>query len=570
VLDVQSKQLIKSASSRGEGVGSILQNQIDDLSREISQSIGISETAIKGTQFRISDVTTASMEAYHNFLKGQEAFDNIYYEDARKFLERAIGIDSAFAVAYLYLARVNDQLNEDEARDANYEKAKIYAHKANDKDRMYIEAYYAKSIEKNPEKRLIIMQQMADKYPREKQVFFSLGKYYHGEKEYTKSIDSYEKALQLDPHFGAVLNDLAYVYGDMGEFEKADEYLKKYSEALPGNANPFDSFGELYVRTGQFDKAIEKYKEALEVKPDFGSEWRIACLYGTREDYKTAIEWIDQYITRAKSQGQVTEGYWWKGFYYYLSGNPSRAEQLLDSCIEFSHKIKSRRVEALTGLLNSWILLDQGKAELGYDHYIKWYEYNINNSPQYLANWKADLAFYHGMNYIKQSKTDSARIELDEIRKLFPELTPLGKERHQYNKDYLYTQILIAEDSLDAAEKSNQKIKPMETPFRFIFNYLAFNFPFTRDGLAQVYQQHGKIDQAINEYKKLIELDPKKREPRFINAKYHYRLAKLYEQNGQTEKAIQQYSKFLKIWEKAEQNLPEFIDARKKVEALNQ
>ncbi len=43
VLDEQSKRLLKSASSKGEGVGSILQNQIDELSKAISNSVVISE-----------------------------------------------------------------------------------------------------------------------------------------------------------------------------------------------------------------------------------------------------------------------------------------------------------------------------------------------------------------------------------------------------------------------------------------------------------------------------------------------------------------------------------------------
>ncbi|MDD1778893.1 MAG: tetratricopeptide repeat protein, partial [Candidatus Helarchaeota archaeon] len=113
--------------------------------------------------------------------------------------------------------------------------------------------------------------------------------------------------------------------------------------------------------------------------------------------------------------------------------------------------------------------------------------------------------------------------------------------------------------------QSNERIKPMETPFRFIMNYLIFNFPLTRDELAQAYQQCGRIDQAIKEYEKLIQLDPKKREPRFINPKYHYRLAKLYEQKGQTEEAIKQYALFLKIWSNAEKDLPELIDAKSRL-----
>ena len=63
VLDVATKQIIKSASTKGEGIGSILESQIDDLSKEISQSIGISYSKIAAIKMRIIDVTTNSMEA---------------------------------------------------------------------------------------------------------------------------------------------------------------------------------------------------------------------------------------------------------------------------------------------------------------------------------------------------------------------------------------------------------------------------------------------------------------------------------------------------------------------------
>ncbi|NIW00036.1 tetratricopeptide repeat protein, partial [Candidatus Saccharibacteria bacterium] len=119
-------------------------------------------------------------------------------------------------------------------------------------------------------------------------------------------------------------------------------YLKKYEQVIPGDANPYDSFAELYLRTGRFEKAINKYKEALEVKPDFGSEWRIAYIYAMQEDYQSSLNWIDQLITEAQTQARVRLGYWWKGFYHYLSGNLKQALVDLDFSFEVSRKIKSR------------------------------------------------------------------------------------------------------------------------------------------------------------------------------------------------------------------------------------
>ena len=97
---------------------------------------------------------------------------------------------------------------------------------------------------------------------------------------------------------------------------------------------------------------------------------------------------------------------------------------------------------------------------------------------------------------------------------------------------------------------------------------LWINFPFERDGLAQAYLRHGDIDQAILEYKKLIEIDPKTREWRLIYPKYHYRLAKFYEEKNLYKEAMEQYEKFLEIWKNADKDLPEFVDAKSRLAKL--
>jgi len=83
-----------------------------------------------------------------------------------------------------------------------------------------------------------------------------------------------------------------------------------------------------------------------------------------------------------------------------------------------------------------------------------------------------------------------------------------------------------------------------------------------RDALAQAHARQGNIDQAIKEYKKLIDTNPKTREWRLIYSKYHYRLAKLYETKNLNNKAIEQYEKFLKIYKNAEEDMSELKDAK--------
>ncbi|MBA7676344.1 Serine/threonine-protein kinase PknD [subsurface metagenome] len=112
VIDVDSKEVLKTTSSKGEGVSSILNKQIDELSRDISEGAGLSERRIESMDKQITSITTSSMEAYNYFLRGREDAEKFYFDDARKFLERAVDIDSNFATAYLYLAPIYNWLGE--------------------------------------------------------------------------------------------------------------------------------------------------------------------------------------------------------------------------------------------------------------------------------------------------------------------------------------------------------------------------------------------------------------------------------------------------------------------------
>ncbi len=75
VLDVQSKRLLKSASARGEGAGSILKSQIDQLSEQIIRGIGIFPKKEKlEPQISVAEITTNSLKAYRYYLKATSAF----------------------------------------------------------------------------------------------------------------------------------------------------------------------------------------------------------------------------------------------------------------------------------------------------------------------------------------------------------------------------------------------------------------------------------------------------------------------------------------------------------------
>lgn len=79
-----------------------------------------------------------------------------------------------------------------------------------------------------------------------------------------ESLAMIKKALQSDPQNGAYLDSLGWVYFKMGDFEKAEENLRKAAAKSPNDPTVQDHLGELYSRTNRWKLAATHWERALE------------------------------------------------------------------------------------------------------------------------------------------------------------------------------------------------------------------------------------------------------------------------------------------------------------------
>jgi serine/threonine protein kinase/Tfp pilus assembly protein PilF len=567
VLDVHTKEILKSVRSEGRGESSIYK-QIDELSREISRGIGLSERKLASLQKPIEEVTTTSMDAYNYFLRGRDEYEKGYSDDARRFLEKAVELDSTFAVAHLYLARVYASLRYVKKETGAYKKAKEFSKKATDKERLYIEAAYAGTIEGDPEKQFRIFKQLAKKYPKEKRVHGFLGAYYRRKIMYKESINEYHRALELDSDYGPAINGLAYTYSAMGDYEKAIEHFKRYATVSPGDADPFDSMGELYFKTGKLDEALGKFKEALEVKPDFGSEIRIAYIYALKENYTGIMKWLDHFIEMAPSPGIRGQGYAWEGIYHSFLGQYNQSMKDSHRAKELTKSAGNEYGAVVMAMIKGWIYFDKGEYELSRRCFEEYR--NFVNDNQYLYDYIGSIQMLGHVD-VREGQIDSAKSRMVKIESLLLDLLEKdpywGTQPSTFRKS-LHMEIMLAEGYFDEAIAFDKKISPLGIVNMGIKELLSYNMPFLRDALARAYYQNGELDMAITEYERLITFDPNSNNRRLIHPKYHYLLAKLYEEKDWKGKAIEQYGKFLDLWKDADDDLPELKDAEARLVRL--
>jgi tetratricopeptide (TPR) repeat protein len=115
------------------------------------------------------------------------------------------------------------------------------------------------------------MNDMLEMYPKDKRVLYMAGNWLMGENEYGPSQKMLERALAIDKNYPAALNDLGYAYARNREFDKAFAAMERYIAVLPKEPNPQDSYAEILRMAGKFDAALEHYRAALKIDPDFAS-----------------------------------------------------------------------------------------------------------------------------------------------------------------------------------------------------------------------------------------------------------------------------------------------------------
>jgi tetratricopeptide (TPR) repeat protein len=516
----------------------------------------------------ISEFTTTSMDAYNYFIKGREDFYDQYIKDAITRLEKAVELDPNFAMAYLYLGYTYNNLANDQKKAIEYyEKAKALSDRVTEKERLLIEAEYTGTVEGRREKWLEILNKIVEKYPREIQAHVELCEYYRNGEIFSEIIKHAEIILALDPSRGDAYEELAFAYANTGDDEKALEYLQKGSAAIPGDPRMNLTAGQFYVKMGKIDDAIRKFKDALDIKPDFTIENFLAYAFAMKEDYAEAIRWSGKFSENPLSGGMEAKGYWFKAFYRHWLGNYKQAIEDLQKAWNIVHESGNR--DFMSEYLMAYYNYQRGEFDLSRDNFQGWQGGLMERFPKAGQEQRSYWVFWCqwglGLNDVKQGKIDSAKSHLKQLEILLPKMsTPSDWGYYQ-----LLGEVLLAEKSYDEAISALKDAKQRKMPWIWVTSSIfGYNFNTTEALLAQAYKKKGDLDKAIEILERLTDLNAENRKGRLIYPKNYYDLALCYEMKGQKAKAIKHYKKFLDLWKDADPGITEVEDARKRLSGL--
>lgn len=236
-------------------------------------------------------LTTKSAEVLRLVDDAWKFMDEWESEKATDALYKAITIDPDFAMGHQLLTAISQDPAE---QVVEQQKAFALRKHASAGEQLLIE-WQQDSADHQLIPAITKMNDLLNQYPQDRWVVFLSTMWLMEQTQYERSAWVYEKSGLEAP---GLVNNAAYVYAHLRQFDKAFALMDKYVAALPHSPNPQDSYAEILRVAGHYQQAIEHYRKALKIDPEFySSEFGIADTYSlmgdqarARAEYKAAFQ----------------------------------------------------------------------------------------------------------------------------------------------------------------------------------------------------------------------------------------------------------------------------------------
>lgn len=543
LIDVQTGKIISSQKVSDYPISQLF-TLVDSLTYLLSSNfpkISVSKSEIRN----IAAVTTNSQEAYRAYVEGVTLKHRNYFAEAKAAFKRAVELDSNFAMAYFYLSMFQQTSGEAFLSWKSFQKAVKLAGNVTECERLQILAVNYMKLNQR-DKAIETLNQVIERYPHEIFPYTSLSVLYkYSLLDPKKMIEICRLGLKNNPSFNWFWNGQAYAFAYLNQRSEAFEAINNYINSTPFEPNPYDSKGDIYVWFMEYDSSSIEYKKAISLRRDFASSTNLGYYYTLRNNYADALQ------------------------DFHMSGYKIPLVEIHRGQIVKAQKISS-------DLLNSQISQSELLSILQKKIHLS---YETRQYPEMLRFAKVlskELMKYppekiYGRNYIvwalaKLGRYSEAVNLLDSIQTDIAGTTP----RLQFSADYLSAVISLEagnnEKALKQFNKTFKLLPPNHEPNLFYSICLL---------------KSGHLSKAVSEFQRLIYWPGNGSNYLFGDVigsiaywpvqavKAHYWLGVAYEQLGKIEEAVKEYKKFLDTWKEADFDSPEITDANRRVLKLS-
>jgi tetratricopeptide (TPR) repeat protein len=230
-VNCQTGDLLAEAQEQAAGKEAVLK-ALDSGAVSLRGKLGESLSSVQKYATPLLEATTPSLEALKAYSLGRKMHYAKGDTAALPFYKRAVELDPNFARAYAAMSPAYTGLGEAGRSAENARKAYELREKVSERERFVIEGFYYKDTT--------------------------------GELE--KAAQTYELYKQTYPRDYVPYVDLAIIFSNLGNWEKALEGLREGMHLEPNNVHNYSNLGGGYASLNRLDEAEAVYKQAEERK----------------------------------------------------------------------------------------------------------------------------------------------------------------------------------------------------------------------------------------------------------------------------------------------------------------
>jgi len=280
--DARTSRIHSAERVEGIGDGSVF-TIIDDLTRRIRSKVDLlrgtpppgllaqpgagGATTRTGVDRGLTDITTASIDAYRYYAQGIDLHERSLEAQAIPLFEKALSIDPGFAMAMIKLA-VAESNAGDGAKSRGYAKRALdEVDRLTPRERYYIEGFYYSGRVDTIGRSIEASTKAVTLYPDHQSARHNLALIYLNLERLPECIAQYEELRRRGAVFPATHGNLAWCYVRSGQVDQAlavmQEYVRVHPEVSAGHRN----LGTALMAAGRLDEAMAAVAKADALEP---------------------------------------------------------------------------------------------------------------------------------------------------------------------------------------------------------------------------------------------------------------------------------------------------------------
>jgi tetratricopeptide (TPR) repeat protein/DNA-binding winged helix-turn-helix (wHTH) protein len=323
--DSRDGHLLTTESLLAEKADQLL-TQVDLLSLKLAAYLGAAPVGTEA-QTGVAAQMTSNLDAWRYYSLALEQAQMFQFAEAIALLEKAIALDSQFAMAWARIGYVYA------VKWLEYDKGRPYLDKAlslsgrlSEKDRLFVTAWAA-IAGKNSAQAIEVYREIVARFPLETEAYERLGLAFYRQGRWEESLPVVRQGLVTDPERKELYNILGYLCLRLGRRDEGVAAFQRYIQLAPNDPNAWDGLGSLQQWFGDYEQALTAYHRALALNPELHNAIiHLSNLYVWQGRYAAALEQYQRYVQVARSDAQRARGYSCQAWVWLRKGDLAQAE----------------------------------------------------------------------------------------------------------------------------------------------------------------------------------------------------------------------------------------------------